>query len=267
VPMHLIVVGALGRMGKEIARVALADSTVTLAGCVEVATHPDIGRDYGTLLGEKPLGVALCGDIVGLPITESVIIDFSVAANIDALLDKIAGRSTRVVIGTTGLSDASVQKIRGCARSIPVVFSPNYSLGVNLLFYLTEVAAARLKEFDLEVIEAHHHHKADAPSGTARRIGEILAASRGLSYDKAVRNGRAGMVGARTRDEIGMHAVRGGDIAGDHTVLFAGAGERLELRHMAHSRAPLAQGAVHAAKWLASQTPGLYSMRDVLGLL
>jgi 4-hydroxy-tetrahydrodipicolinate reductase len=141
------------------------------------------------------------------------------------------------------------------------------SLGVNLLFLLTELAAKKLgSTFDIEIVEAHHRFKKDSPSGTAARLGEIAASAIGMTYDDAVKNGRAGMVGARTNREIGMHAVRGGDIVGDHTVLFAGLGERLELRHVAQSRSPLAHGAVAAAKWLATQKSGLYTMRDVLGL-
>jgi 4-hydroxy-tetrahydrodipicolinate reductase len=147
-----------------------------------------------------------------------------------------------------------------------ILMSPNMSLGVNLLFYLTQVAAQRLRDgFDIEIIEAHHRMKKDAPSGTARRLGEIAAQARGLSYEQAVRNGREGMAGERPCNEIGMHAVRGGDIVGDHTVLFAGFGERIELRHAAQSRQTFARGAVAAAKWLADKPAGLYSMRDVLG--
>jgi 4-hydroxy-tetrahydrodipicolinate reductase len=160
-----------------------------------------------------------------------------------------------------------VRRIEALASLAPVVFSPNMSLGVNLLFHLTGQIAARLgSDFDIEIIETHHRDKRDAPSGTARRLGEIAAAARGLSYDRDVRHGRAGLVGQRSDREIGMHAVRGGDIVGDHTVLFAGTGERIEVRHAAHSRATFARGAVTAAKWLADRPPGLYTMRDVLGL-
>jgi 4-hydroxy-tetrahydrodipicolinate reductase len=172
-----------------------------------------------------------------------------------------------LVIGTTGLTDADILKIHAFSQNHAVVFSPNMSLGINLLFYITELVASKLKnDFDIEIIEAHHRFKKDAPSGTAKKLGEIVADVIGKSYDDAVVNGRAGITGARTSTEIGMHAVRGGDIVGDHTVLFAGIGERIELRHMAHSRSTLARGAVTAAKWLSSQKPGLYSMKEVLGL-
>jgi 4-hydroxy-tetrahydrodipicolinate reductase len=151
---------------------------------------------------------------------------------------------------------------------MPVLVSPNMSLGVNLLFSLTELVANRLKnDFDIEIIEAHHRFKKDAPSGTAKRLGEIVAQAYNLPYEKAVRDGRSGISSEdRKKNEVGMHAVRGGDIVGDHTVLFAGMGERIELRHMAHSRSTFARGAVAAAKWLSTRKAGYYSMKDVLGL-
>jgi 4-hydroxy-tetrahydrodipicolinate reductase len=167
---------------------------------------------------------------------------------------------TRLVIGTTGLTGTIIAGLRKTAARMPVLVSPNMSLGVNLLFSLTRLVSGKLKnDFDIEIIEAHHRFKKDSPSGTARRLGEI--------YSRMVRNGRSGTVPAgRPKNEVGMHALRGGDIVGDHTVLFAGMGERIELRHQAHSRAPLARGAVAAAKWIAGRRTGYYSMDDVLGI-
>jgi 4-hydroxy-tetrahydrodipicolinate reductase len=254
-------------MGKEIASAVLADAACTLTGCIELPTHQSIGKDYGFLTGLGISGLMLHGSLTGLPIDKSVIVDFSARQATLALLDAVEGRAARIVIGTTGFSDAETARIRRAAQAFPIVLSPNMSYGVNLLFALTELAAQKLGDsYDIEIVEAHHRFKKDSPSGTARKLGEIAAAAIGTTYDDAVRNGRAGMVGERPKKEIGMHAVRGGDIVGDHTVLFAGPGERIELRHVAHSRATLARGAVVAAKWLAAQRPGLYSMRDVLGL-
>jgi 4-hydroxy-tetrahydrodipicolinate reductase len=173
-----------------------------------------------------------------------------------------------VVVGTTGLTEAELEIAKNYSKTAPIIVSPNMSLGVNLLFNLTQMVAARLKDdFDIEIIEAHHRFKKDSPSGTARRLGEVAAQACGLSYDEAIVNGRSGIYpDARQKTEIGMHAVRGGDIVGDHTVLFAGIGERVELRHMAHSRSTFARGAVKTAKWIHNQKPGYYSMKDVLGL-
>jgi len=263
----IIVNGALGKMGKEILHIALNDPEVRLAGCIEYPGHPGMGKDVGPALGREPLHVELQSDCTALPVADSVIIDFSSPQSTAELLKQTMSFKTAFVIGTTGIDGAGQKQIELAAQTHPIVFSPNMSLGVNLLFHITELLSKKLGEdFDIEIIEAHHRLKKDSPSGTAKKLGEIAAAARGLQYDAAIKNGRVGMVGERTKKEIGMHAVRGGDIVGDHTVLFAAAGERLELKHMAHSRATFARGAVLAAKWLSAQKPGLYSMREVLGL-
>jgi 4-hydroxy-tetrahydrodipicolinate reductase len=265
--VDIIVTGALGRMGREIVRCILSDSETRLAGCTETAVHPNIGDDIGMHVGMGKTGVTVRSAITDLTLDGAVIIDFTTPSATEALLDSLAPSNAAVVIGTTGLAEENMAKIRAAARQRAVLQSPNMSVGVNLLFYLTEIAAAKLHEtFDIEIIEAHHRFKKDAPSGTARALGAIASVALGRGYNDAVVNGREGMVGERTRQEIGMHAVRGGDIVGDHTVLFAGQGERIELRHMAHSRATFARGAVAAAKWLHAAKPGLYSMRDVLEL-
>jgi 4-hydroxy-tetrahydrodipicolinate reductase len=254
-------------VGKEILACALADKTVRLAGCVEYAGHPSIGYDAGACIGQESAGVALSADFTQMPVSTSVIIDFTSPDTTASLIDGLMNKSASLVIGTTGIDGDGQEKIKKFSETHPVVFSPNMSLGVNLLFYLTELLSKKLgDDFDIEIIEAHHRFKKDSPSGTAKKLGEIAACARGLRYDTAIKNGRVGMVGERTKKEIGMHAVRGGDIIGDHTILFAAMGERLELRHMAHSRETFARGAVMAAKWLSVQKPGLYSMREVLGL-
>jgi 4-hydroxy-tetrahydrodipicolinate reductase len=264
---NIIINGACGKMGREIAAVVLSDASCALAGCVEQPSHPAQGKDYGSITGLDARGVAVRGSVADLAVAASVIVDFTSPQAGLSLLDAVEGKQARLVIGTTGFDKAGTARIEAAAKKIPIVLSPNMSLGINLLFMLTDLVSRKLGDtFDIEIIEAHHRMKKDSPSGTARRLGEIAAAAIGTTYDGAVKNGRAGMVGERTKKEIGMHAVRGGDIVGDHTVLFAGQGERLELRHVAHSRATLARGAVAAAKWLAGQKPGLYTMRDVLGL-
>ena len=264
---NLIVNGALGKMGREIVAYALSDNDVRLCGCVEYAGHPLQGKDIGPCIGKETSGISVQADLSGLPVETCVIIDFSTPQSTARILETAVRQGTRLVVGTTGIDEGGVREIRHYAEAHPVVFSPNMSLGVNLLFYLTKVLSSKLNnDFDIEIIEAHHRFKKDSPSGTARKLGEIAASSLGLSYNEAIKNGRSGIVGERTKKEIGMHAVRGGDIVGDHTVLFAALGERIELTHRAHSRATLARGAIQAAKWLSTRQPGLYTMQDVLGL-
>jgi len=264
----IIIAGALGRMGMEIAQIVLEDNSLILSGCIEYPGHSAIGKDYGTALGKGPLNLKVVDSLDALDCKDSVLIDFSSVPSSRMFLQKAPEKKLKMVVGTTGLGDSELELAKKAALTIPLIVSPNMSLGVNLLFHLTAQVAACLKDqFDIEIIEAHHRFKKDSPSGTAKKLGEIVAQSLGLTYEQAVKNGREGITdNIRSCSEIGMHAVRGGDIVGDHTVLFAGMGERLEVRHMAHSRKTFAQGAVTAAKWLATKSPGLYSMHDVLGL-
>jgi 4-hydroxy-tetrahydrodipicolinate reductase len=268
VALNIIISGALGRMGIEIANIVLADEALKLFAVVEYSGHSQIGSDYGTCIGKGPLGISVLDSIDDIDFTNSVLIDFSSPNSSRALLEKAPAQKIKMVVGTTGLGSEDLLVAQKSAQSVALLVSPNMSLGVNLLFFLTQQVASTLKDkFDIEIIEAHHRFKKDAPSGTAKRLGEVAAEALGFSYDEIVQDGRSGISDKiRPVNEIGMHAVRGGDIVGDHTVLFAGIGERLELRHIAHSRSTFAQGAVTAAKWLANQENGLYSMRDVLGL-
>jgi 4-hydroxy-tetrahydrodipicolinate reductase len=269
VTIPIIINGALGKMGIEIAGAVLADSAVSLVACVDREDHPSRGQDYGLCIGKGPMGIAVIGTVDVKGAENAVIIDFSSPQSTRALLEKAdAHGGSPMVIGTTGLSEADYALAKRLSLKVPLLISPNMSLGVNLLFSLAEIVTKKIgNDFDIEIIEAHHRFKKDAPSGTAKKIGEIVAGALHKDYEAIVRHGRSGMAaGERPRSEIGMHAVRGGDIVGDHTVLFAGIGERVELRHMAHNRRPLACGAVAAAKWLSSQKPGYYSMRDVLGI-
>jgi len=243
--LKLLVTGKSGRMGQAVLAAADAEPAAQV-----VATH-DVGED---------LDAAIEG--------VDCVIDFTIHSFTSGLLGAAQRNGTRLVIGTTGHSDAERAEIEVAAKSLPIVFAPNFSVGVNTLFWLTRRAARILgnERFDIEVVEMHHRHKIDAPSGTARRILEILNEETGTSYEEDVRHGRVGNIGARPSREIGMHTLRGGDVVGDHTVLFAADGERVELTHKASSRLTFAAGAVRAALWLAEKPAGLYDMQDVLGL-
>jgi 4-hydroxy-tetrahydrodipicolinate reductase len=242
-PLRVLLLGAKGRMGQAIA-----------AAAPKVGAQISAGLDLGDDLTKE---IANC----------DVVIDFS-HPNASTDLSRVCGEFKKpAVIGTTGHSKEERAAIDALARSVPVVLSPNFSVGVNALFWLTRKAAEMLgDEFDLEIAEMHHRLKKDAPSGTAKKLAEILCEVRELDYAKNVRHGREGLVGERPEKEIGLHSIRGGDVVGDHTVTFAGAGERLELTHKAASRETFAAGALRAAHWVVGKPPGLYSMEDVLGL-
>ena len=263
-----VVVGAAGRMGRELVTAVLRDPETELVGAVEHEECPLLGRDAGSLAGCEEAGVAVTGDLPAALREAEAIIDFSSVEAVvgNARLATEAGCA--VVIGTTGLDDQVRQRLAELARQGGrIVFAPNMSVGVNLLFELCRQVAPILGEdYDIEVVEMHHNQKKDAPSGTAVRLGEILAEASGRDYRRDAVHGRQGMVGARTSREIGMHAVRGGDVVGDHTVIFATGGERVELIHKASSRQTFCKGALRAVKFLANSRAGLFDMQDVLGL-
>ena len=243
-PLRLLINGAKGRMGQAIIGCAKFDSAVLVTGEAE---------------SDAELLSALTDC--------DAVIDFTHANVTARVLEHCLEAKKTLIIGTTGQTDDVRAQISEAAKTIPIVFAPNYSVGVNTLFWLTRKAAEILgPEFDLEVVEMHHRLKKDAPSGTARGLAEILTEVRNLQYNSDIRHGREGMVGERTPTEIGMHAIRGGDVVGDHTVIFANIGERVELTHKASSRDTFAKGSLHAAKWAATQPPGLYTMQHVLGL-
>ncbi len=265
----VILIGALGRMGAEIGKCIANDGGVELKAAVESPSHPDIGKEYGACIGVGDIGIEVSAELTASMCTkENVAIHFSTPQQLPAFFDMIGTHGMKAVVGTTGFDDGVEQKMRECSQKTALLYSPNMSMGVNLLFYLTRIAAEGLiSAFDVEIIEAHHRRKKDSPSGTAKRLGEIVASAMKLDYETHVMHGRAGNYSeGRSRKEIGMHAVRGGGITGDHTVLFAGEGERIELKHTAHTRATFAQGAVEAAKWLYNRPTGLYSMQDMLGI-
>jgi 4-hydroxy-tetrahydrodipicolinate reductase len=240
----IIITGSKGRMGQALIACAAKIPDLQIAGQV------DKDDDLRSVI-EK------C----------DVVIDFSLHSATPQVAELCAMHKKALVIGTTGHSDAEQSKIKEQKTKIPIVWSSNYSTGVNTLFWLTRKAAEILGPgFDLEVVEMHHRLKKDAPSGTAKSLAEILAAVRNEQLEKVARHGRVGIVGERTAPEIGIHSIRGGDVVGDHTVMFANAGERLELTHKASSRDTFANGALRAAQWVVKQKPGIYDMQDVLGL-
>jgi len=259
--------GASGRMGRTLIEACHQQAGLKLVSALDRADSPAVGRDAGELAGLGHTGVIVTDDPPSAIAGCDVLVDFTrPEASLDYLA--IARRGgKKLVIGTTGFDDGGKQAIRDAARDIAIVFAPNMSVGVNLCFRLLDLASRVLGEdSDIEIIEAHHRHKVDAPSGTALRMGEVVAQALGRDLKTCAVYGREGVTGERHRNAIGFATVRGGDIVGDHTVLFAGAGERVEITHKASSRLTFANGALRAARWLATQKPGLYDMQDVLGL-
>lgn len=240
--MQILVTGISGRMGQAVKAAVEANPQAELA-----ATH-DVGQDIAAAMQKADIAI-----------------DFSFHGFTPELLATAVAQGKPLVIGTTGHTAEERAAIADAARQVPVVFASNYSVGVNTLFWLTRKATRILKDYDIEIVEMHHHHKLDAPSGTARTLAEVVCGETGLDYEKDVMHGREGLVGARPQRQIGMHSLRGGDVVGDHTVMYATDGERVELTHKASSRMTFANGAVRAALWLAGKPAGLYNMQDVLG--
>ena len=242
--VRVLLVGASGRMGR-----AILDAAPSQAG-VEIVAQQNRGDDSRD-------GVSDC----------DVVVDFSHADATDAVCAACTEAGRPLVIGTTGHSAEQASRVSRAAASIPIVLAPNFSVGVNALFWLTRKASEMLGDgFDIEIVEMHHRLKKDAPSGTAKRLAEVACESRGLDYERDVAHGRTGLIGERPSNQIGVHAIRGGDVVGDHTVIFASSGERVELTHKASSRGTFAVGALRAAQWVVGRPPALYSMQDVLGL-
>lgn len=265
--MKIGILGAAGRMGRTLIEAVQAAEGMTLGAAVDAPGSSLIGADAGELIGAGRLGVALVDDLEQVLDHADVFIDFTLpeATERHVALCREAGR--RLVIGTTGLSDAQKAQLEQAANDIAICFAANYSVGVTLCLTLLETAARVLgDEVDIEIIEAHHRHKIDAPSGTALAMGEVVARTLGRNLAECAVYGREGRTGARARSTIGFETIRAGDIVGEHTVMFAGEGERVEITHRATSRMNFARGAVRAAGWLGARERGLYDMRDVLGL-
>lgn len=267
-PVKAAVLGAAGRMGQRIIHCLAAAEGISLEAAVERPGHPLLGTSIessSSLNDHATAAITLTDDLEGALSRADVVIDFTSVESTLAAAHRI-GTGTAAVIGTTGFSAPEQEELTRALAQVPAVIAPNMSIGVNLLFKLAEMAAAILEDdFDVEIIEAHHRMKKDAPSGTALRAAHVIAAARGCLLDDVAVYGRQGIVGERGTGQIGIHAVRGGDIVGDHTVLFAGPGEQCEIRHQAHSRDTFARGAVRAALWIVNQPTGLYTMQNVLG--
>lgn len=266
-PVGVVVCGAAGRMGRMLIGLITETPGLRLAGAIEASGNPAIGQDAGTVGGVPALGVIIGSDLAAVCRREHVVIDFTTPAATLVHADVAVAAGAGLVIGTTGLDADDDERLRRLVAKTRTVMAANYSVGVTVLLELVGLATKLLgDDFDAEIVELHHHHKKDAPSGTALALGRAVAAARGVDVAAARVLAREGIVGARQPGEIGIMGLRAGDAVGDHTVLFGGTGERIELIHRAQSRACLAHGALRAAAWVATKPPGLYAMRDVLGL-
>lgn len=264
--MNIVIAGAAGRMGRTLVEAVMRDAAFKLAAAFDVAGSPLIGKDAGELAG------AACGIKVGSDASTAIrsgdcLIDFTRPEATLAHLDLCLHSGAKMIIGTTGFTDAQKERIAAAAGRIGIVMAPNFAIGVNVTFKLAEVAARSLgPAFDIEIIEAHHRHKVDAPSGTALRLGEVVAGALGRKLKDVAVYGREGITGERDGSSIAFHSIRGGDIVGEHTVIFAGEGERVEVTVRSQSRMTYALGALRAALFLNGRGPGLFNMQDVLGL-
>lgn len=264
--MNVVVAGSCGRMGRMLLEMILTTPDLRLHAALEQPGHPQLGKDAGELLGARA-GVAIASDIARALQGADVLIDFTRPEGTLAHLAVCRTSHVKMVIGTTGFNDAQKAMIAEAAREIAIVFAPNMSVGVNVTLKLLAMAAAALGEaYDVEIVEAHHKHKVDAPSGTALKMGEVIAGAKGRSLADCAVYDRHGVTGERLPGTIGFAALRGGDLVGDHTALFAGIGERIEITHRATSRVTYAQGALRAARFIMQQQSGRFDMQDVLGL-
>ena len=264
--LKIAIVGASGRMGRMLIEAVLKDGQAKLVSAIDLPGTPAIGKDAGELVG-MPCGVMVTSDVEAGIAQANCLIDFSRPEGTLEHLAICRRHKVAIVIGTTGFSDDGKKAIADAANEIPVVFAPNMSVGVNVVFKLLDTASRILAEgYDIEIVEAHHKHKIDAPSGTALRMGEVVAGALGRDLKSCAVYGREGVTGERDPSTIGFATVRGGDIVGDHTVMYCGTGERVEISHKAGSRMPYALGSLRAARFLASKGSGLFDMQDVLGL-
>jgi 4-hydroxy-tetrahydrodipicolinate reductase len=264
---RIVITGASGRMGANLLRAVSEGEGTELAGAVDRPGAETVGRDAGELAGTGPLGVAVSDDLADVLGGADAVIDFTLPEATTRYAQQCAEAGVALVVGTTGFDTEQKAILDDAARQIPMVVAPNMSIGVNLTFKVLDTVARALgDDYDVEIIEAHHRNKVDAPSGTALRMGEVVAGALGRSLDANAVYGRQGRTGVRDRATIGFETIRAGDIVGEHTVMFAGAGERVEIGHKASSRMTFASGAVRAARWVAGQGAGQYDMQDVLGL-
>ncbi len=265
--VHAAVAGVGGRMGSRIARLVAETEDMTLAGGFERPGHPLVGKDLSAVLGGDATGKIIGDSIQSVLPDAQVVIDFTHAEASAAHLEAAAKTGTPLVIGSTGFTEELLERVRELSRKVPCVLAPNMSVGVNVLFKVVADLTRLLgSDYDVEIVETHHRFKKDAPSGTALRLAESVAEARGRSLKDVGVFERHGIIGERPPEAIGIQTLRGGDIVGEHTVLFAGMGERIEITHRAHSRDNFARGAIQAAKWIVNQPAGLYDMQDVLGI-
>jgi len=264
--IRITICGVMGKVGLRIANLSIGDPEFEISGAIEFSEHPQLGKDIGSLLGLGTLGVNLSSDLDKLISKTDCIIDFS-SPSATVINTRIAASGGKpIVIGTTGLSESDMNEIKLSAAKIPIVLAPNMGVGMNVMFRLASEMAKFMPEYDMEIVEVHHKLKKDAPSGTAIRLGQVITEALGKNFDDVACFSRHGRNMARSQGELGIQSIRAGDVVGEHTLIFAGPGERLELTHRAHSRDNFARGSLIAAKWLVRQKPGLYDMQDVLGL-
>ena len=265
--IKVIVAGAAGRMGSRLVALIKESGALTLVGAIEGKGHHSLGEDAGEAAGVGKIGLPITHDLSALLDRGEVVIDFSAPEATLGHLHSVAEHRRAMVIGTTGLNAAQLDEVKLLARKVPCVFSPNMSVGVNLIYkVISEMAKTLGDDYDIEVIEAHHRLKKDAPSGTALKIAEVLARAMNRDLDQVGVYARKGLIGERKKQEIGIQTIRAGDIVGDHTIVFGGMGERIEVTHRASSRDTFARGALRGARWVVKQPPGLYDMMDVLDL-
>lgn len=265
--INVIVCGAAGRMGKILVSLVQEHPEARLVGAIEAVGHPALGKDAGDVAGLGPIGVSVTSDYAALATADTVTLDFTMPEAALAHLRVAVAQQAAIVIGTTGFSAEQRAETQALAPQTRSIIAANMSVGVNVLLKVVADVAKILQDgFDPEIFEIHHRFKVDAPSGTALALGRAIATAQGKDFDQQAKLARQGITGQRSDEEIGIVALRGGDVIGDHTVIFAGFAERLELTHRAQSRECLARGAVRAALWLPQQQPGLYGMKDVLGL-
>ncbi len=261
-----MVTGAAGRMGQRLVALVNESPRLRLSGAIEAPGHPALGTDAGDVAGCGRLDVALTDDLADAMAASDVVIDFTAPAATLRHLAQAVRHHRAIVIGTTGFSPDDMTRLRAHAESVPCVQAPNMSVGINVLLRIIgKVALALGDDYDLEIIETHHNKKKDAPSGTALQLADVLASAKNWDLRESGVYARHGVIGERARKEIGVQSVRAGDVAGEHTVIYGGPGERIEITHRAHNRDPFARGALRAAEWVVAQPPGLYGMADVLG--
>lgn len=265
--VNVSVMGIAGRMGRSISQLLIADPEIRIVGATEKSGSEYVGKSLSDVLGiDTDLAITIDDDIKRVSSNADVIVDFTSPETTIKNASYCSNNDKAMVIGTTGFSHSQEEELTSLAKSFPCVLSPNMSIGVNVLFEISKMVANLLgKEFDVEIIEAHHRNKIDSPSGTALRLGQSVAEGLNLDFEDVVRFKRHGNIGERKTNEIGIQTVRGGDVVGDHTVMFLGSGERIELTHRALSRDNFSKGVLRAVKWVADKPSGIYSMKDVLG--